>query len=170
MGLVTDSHQHAYVLQRDEKNVPAALQEGLKIVNQMQDLFASEFRLGRTGKEIVAASKKIKLLPDVIETELAFHPPPMFIRRFLLGGYMFSHKTYVAGMTSGPGYYPTSIVTNNHTLYNNTLYAFEPHTRVAVDGWGPNGVEIGIGQIVVVSENGLEYLNRPQYSKWHIIK
>ena len=113
MGLVTDSHQHAYVLQSNEEDVPDDLKKALKTVNQMQDLFAAEFRLGRTGKEIVASSKKIELLPSVIESELGFHPPPMFIRRFLLGGYMFSHKTYVAGMTSGPGYYPTSIVTNN---------------------------------------------------------
>jgi hypothetical protein len=83
---------------------------------------------------------------------------------------MFSHKTYVAGMTSGPGYYPTSIVTNNHNLYHNTLYAFEPHTRIDVEGWGPTGVEIGIGQIVVFSEEGVRYLNRPQNSKWHVIK
>lgn len=170
MGLVTDSHQHAYVLQSNEEDVPDDLKKAMETVNQMQDLFAAEFRLGRTGKEIVASSKKIELLPGVIETELGFHPPPMFIRRFLLGGYMFSHKTYVAGMTSGPGYYPTSIVTNNHILYHNTLYAFEPHTRINVDGWGPNGVEIGIGQIVVFSEGGLRYLNRPQNSKWHIVK
>ncbi len=170
MGLVTDSHQHAYVLQSNEEDVPDDLKKALETVNQMQDLFAAEFRLGRTGKEIVASSKKIELLPGIIETELGFHPPPMFIRRFLLGGYMFSHKTYVAGMTSGPGYYPTSIVTNNHNLYHNTLYAFEPHTRIDVEGWGPNGVEIGIGQIVVFSEVGVRYLNRPQNSKWHVIK
>ena len=170
MGLVTDSHQHAYVLQSNEEDVPDDLKKALETVNQMQDLFAAEFRLGRTGKEIVASSKKIELLPGVIETELGFHPPPMFIRRFLLGGYMFSHKTYVAGMTSGPGYYPTSIVTNNHNLYHNTLYAFEPHTRIDVEGWGPIGVEIGIGQIVVFSEVGVRYLNRPQNSKWHVIK
>jgi hypothetical protein len=170
MGLVTDSHQHAYVLQSNEEDVPDDLKKALETVNQMQDLFAAEFRLGRTGKEIVASSKKIELLPGIIETELGFHPPPMFIRRFLLGGYMFSHKTYVAGMTSGPGYYPTSIVTNNHNLYHNTLYAFEPHTRIDVEGWGPIGVEIGIGQIVVFSEVGVRYLNRPQNSKWHVIK
>jgi hypothetical protein len=170
MGLVTDSHQHAYVLQSNEEDVPDDLKKALETVNQMQDLFAAEFRLGRTGKEIVASSKKIELLPGIIETELGFHPPPMFIRRFLLGGYMFSHKTYVAGMTSGPGYYPTSIVTNNHNLYHNTLYAFEPHTRIDVEGWGPIGVEIGIGQIVVFSEERVRYLNRPQNSKWHVIK
>ena len=43
-------------------------------------------------------------------------------------------------MTSGPGYYPTSIVTNEHQLHHNTLYAFEPHIREwPMEGWGPQG-------------------------------
>lgn len=170
LGLVTDSHQHAYVLQKDETDIPQDLKDALATVNKMQDLFAKEFKTGRTGKEIVAAAEKIKQLPGIIHTELGFHPPPMFIRRFLKGGYMFSHKTYVAGMTSGPGYYPTSIVTNDHKLYNSTLYAFEPHTSIAVPGWGEHGLKLGIGQIAVFEEDRLRYLDRPQNVNWHIVR
>lgn len=169
LGLVTDSHQHAYVLKKGETDVPEALKEALRKVNRIQDLFRKEFIVGRTGKEIVAASKKIPREEGIIESELGFHPPPMFIRRFLQGGYMFDHKTYVAGMTSGPGYYPTSIVTNKHKLYYKTLYAFEPHTRVAVPGWR-DGLELGIGQITAFTEEGLQYLARPQEHDWHVIK
>ncbi|HUU52329.1 MAG TPA: M24 family metallopeptidase [Candidatus Heimdallarchaeota archaeon] len=169
LGLVTDSHQHAYVLKKGETDVPEALKEALRKVNRIQDLFRKEFKVGRTGKEIVAASNKIPREVGIIESELGFHPPPMFLRRFLQGGYMFDHKTYVAGMTSGPGYYPTSIVTNDHKLHTNTLYAFEPHTRVVVPGW-KDGLELGIGQISVFTENGLQYLARPQEHQWHIIK
>jgi hypothetical protein len=169
LGLVTDSHQHAYVLKAGETDVPEPLKKALRTVNLMQDLFRKEFKLGRTGKEIVAACEKIPILDGIIETEIGFHPPPMFLRRFLQGGYMFDHKTYVAGMTSGPGYYPTSIVTNDHKLYLNTLYAFEPHTRMAVPGW-KDGIEIGIGQIAVFTEEGLQYLARPQEFDWHVIR
>ncbi len=170
LGLVTDSHQHAYVLQEGESDVPEELKSALLIVNELQDRYAQEFRIGRTGKDIIAASDRIHRHDRVTESSLGFHPPPMFIRRYLLGGYMFSHKTYVAGMTSGPGYYPTSIVTNDHKLYANTLYAFEPHTSVAVAGWGEHGVELGIGQIVVVRKDGLEYLERPQVRDWHVVR
>ena len=168
-GLITDSHQHAYVLKKGETDVPEALKEALRKVNRIQDLFRKEFKAGRTGKEIVAASRKIIPEEGIIETELGFHPPPLYIWRFWLGGYMFDRKSYVAGMTSGPGYYPTSIVSNDHKLYYNTLYAFEPHTRVAVPGW-KHGVELGIGQISVFTEDGLLYLARPQEHKWHVIK
>ena len=170
LGLVTDSHQHAYVLEESESDVPNSLKSAIRLVNEIQDEIAAEFTIGRTGKEIVAAANKIPRSHGVVHTELAFHPPPMFIRRYLQGGYMFSHKTYVAGMTSGPGYYPTSIVSNDHKLYANTLYAFEPHTRVAVPGWSERGVELGMGQIVVVRENGLEYLDRSQQSQWHVVR
>jgi len=168
-GLITDSHQHAYVLKQGETDVPEPLKQALLKVNKMQDLFRKEFIAGRTGKEIVAAADKLKRLDGIIESELGFHPPPMYIWRFWLGGYMFDRKSYVAGMTSGPGYYPTSIVTNNHKLYYNTLYAFEPHTRVAVPGW-KHGVELGIGQITIFTKEGLKYLARPQESQWHVIK
>ena len=169
LGLITDSHQHAYVLKDGETEVPQAMKDALIKVNTMQDKFRKEFKVGRTGKEIVAASKKIELVDGVISSALGFHPPPMYIWRFWRGGYMFDRKSYVAGMTSGRGYYPTSIVTNDHKLYHNTLYAFEPHTRVEVPGW-KDGIELGIGQIAVFTEDGLQYLYRPQETEWHVIK
>ncbi len=168
-GLITDSHQHAYVLRSGETDVPDSLKEALLKVNRMQDRFRQEFIAGRTGKEIVTASEKLKPEEGILETELGFHPPPMYIWRFWLGGYMFDRKSYVAGMTSGPGYYPTSIVTNEHKLYPNTLYAFEPHTRVAVPGW-KHGVELGIGQITIFTGEELQYLARPQEKTWHIVR
>ena len=170
LGLVTDSHQHAYVLELGETEVPPDLVEALAKVNRMQDLFRAEFVAGRTGKEIVAAADRIPREASVIESRLGFHPPPTFLRRYQLGGFMFVTKPYVAGMTSGPGYYPTSIVTNDHRLYANTLYAFEPHTSVAVEGWGEHGVELGIGQIAWFDGKELRYLDRPQESQWHVIR
>ena len=169
LGLVTDSHQHAYVLEDGQTEVPIELQEALAKVNRVQDLIAAEFQIGRTGKEIVAAAEKITLEEGVLDAEFGFHPPPMFIRRFLLGGFFFPTKPYVAGMTSSPGYYPTSIVTNDHQLHYNTLYAFEPHISVAVPGWGPEGVELGLGQIVAFTPEGLRYLARAQEVEWHVI-
>ena len=84
---------------------------------------------------------------------------------------MFSRGTWVAGLTSGPRYKLHRVVSNEHTLEYNTLYAFEPHTRVAVPGWGDNGVELGIGQIAVFTEDGLRYLDRVQDGDgWHVIR
>ena len=171
LGLVTDSHQHAYVLEEGETDVPEALKEALRKVNRMQDRFAQEFQYGRTGREIVEAADKLVPEEGVINSEIAFHPPPMYLRRYSVNGLMFSHGTYVTGMISGGGYKRHKIVRNEHRLHYNTLYAFEPHTWVAVPGWGEGGVELGIGQIAVFTENGLRYLDRPQAGdQWHVIR
>ncbi len=171
LGLVTDSHQHAYVLEHGETDVPEPLKEALRKINRMQDRFAEQFQYGRTGIDIEEAADQIALEEGVIRSGLGFHPPPMYLRRFTVNGLMFSRGTWVAGLTSGRGYKRHKVVSNEHTLQYNTLYAFEPHTRVAVPGWGENGVEIGIGQIAVFTEEGLKYLDRAQPGdRWHIIR
>ena len=171
LGLVTDSHQHGYVLEHGETDVPEVLKEALLTVNRIQDKFAAQFQYGRTGIDIEEAAEEIALEEGVIDSELGFHPPPMFLRRFTVNGLMFSRGTWVAGVGSGPGYKRHKVVSNENKLHYNTLYAFEPHTRVAVPGWGENGVELGIGQIAVYTEDGLKYLDRAQADdRWHVIK
>ncbi len=171
LGLVTDSHQHGYVLEADEDDVPEELREALRIVNRMQDRFAAEMRVGRTGREIVAATEAIDPEAGVIDSEMGFHPPPMFLRRFTVNGLMFSRGTWVAGAGSHSGYKRHLIVDNDHTMHANTIYAFEPHTRIAVPGWGEMGVELGLGQIALVTGDGLRYLDRAQPDDhWHVIR
>jgi hypothetical protein len=167
-GLVTDTHQYAYVLREGETEVPQELVDALNTANAIQDQFAAEFKVGRTGKEIVAASEKLTF-PDNMAGPPTndFHPPPKYVLRFHRDGWMLSTKTAVVGMTSGPGYAPTSIVTNDHKLHYNTLYAFEPHIDVVIEGWGDQGLELGHGQIVAFTEDGFDYLNRAP--EWHVI-
>ena len=168
-GLVTDTHQYAYVLREGESEVPAELVDALATANAIQDQFAAEFKVGRTGKEIVAASEAL-MFPDHLAGPPTndFHPPPKNMLRFVRDGWMLSTKTAVVGMTSGPGYASTSIVTNDHTLHYDTLYAFEPHIDVYIEGWGEQGLELGHGQIVAFTENGFEFLNRAP--EWHVIR
>ncbi len=167
-GLVTDTHQYAYVLRTGETEVPAELRAALHLANHIEDRFAAEFNVGRTGKEIVAASEALTFPANVVGATNDFHPPPKYFYRFLRDGWMLSTKTAVVGMTSGPGYAPTSIVTNDHELHTNTLYAFEPHIDVHIPGWGDQGLELGHGQIVAFTEDGFEYLNRQ--TEFHIIR
>ena len=167
-GLVTDTHQYAYVLQRGETDVLQELQEALSLAHRIQDQFAQEFQVGRTGKEIVAASESLTLPSNVQEATNDFHPPPKFIRRFQFDGWMLSTKTAVVGMASSPVYVPTSIISDDYTLHYNTTYAFEPHIDVVVPGWGDLGLELGAGQIVAFTEDGFEYLNRQ--TEWHVIR
>ena len=167
LGVETDSHQHAYVLQKGEVDVPQGLKRALRIVNDIQDEYRNEFKRGRTVQEIREASERLPLNPLIIGTSNGSHPPPMFIRRFTRNGLLFSRGTYVTGM--GSGYKQHPLLSPDLPLHYNTIHAFEPHTSVKVDGWGEHGVEVGVGQLAVFTENGLEYLDRPNV-EWHVVK
>jgi len=168
LGLETDTHMNAYVLREGETDVPEPLKEALHKVNRNLDKFRKEFKVGRTGKEIVEASTKIIPEEGVI-TDMVFHPPPRYIRRWIRGGYYFDPKAYVVGTCWRPYYYYTSLVSDNHKLYYNTLQAFGPHVRIAVPGW-KHGIRLGIEQICVFTKDGLQYLARSQEHDWYVIK
>ena len=124
LGLETDSHQHAYVLLEGETDVPTELKEALEIVNDIQDEYKKEFRLGLTTAEIRAAGDKIPRHPRIIESQFAFHPPPNFIWRFTANDLQFSRGTYVAGM--GRGYKQHPLLSSNLPLHYNMRFSFEP--------------------------------------------
>ena len=105
--------------------------------------FRKSFVFGRTGEEIVQSASKVRKDARILSSRLGFHPPPRFIRRFTENGLMFSRGSYVTGLSSGRGYKLHPIVSNKHTLYYNTMYAYEPHTRVKVAGWGDAGDPVG---------------------------
>ena len=165
-------HQFAYVLDEGESEIPQALVEAFDKANALQDLISREFVVGRTGKEIQDASKAIPSEGDVRNTSgrfLAFHPPPMFLRRYQLFGFMFWKGSYVAGIASWPKYYPTSIVSDQHRLSYNTVHVFHPGISVKVPGW--DGVGLGVGQLIAFTEeNGFEFLNRSQTFGLHVIR
>ena len=56
LRLNTDTQQHAYVLKPGETGPPAFLKEALKRANRVQDILTGNFRTGRTGNQILAAS------------------------------------------------------------------------------------------------------------------
>jgi hypothetical protein len=168
LGLETDSQQFAYVLQEGEADVPEDLKDALRAMNEMQDEYRKVYVVGRTAREIRDAADKIMPKdPRIINSRFHFHPPPMFIRRFSAMDLQFSRGTYVAGI--GSGYKQHPLLSPTLKLHYNTLYAHEPSYTVAVPGWGKNGITFGVEQIVVFTENGCEYLDRPNL-EWHVVK
>ncbi len=54
LRLNTDTQQHAYVLKPGEEEVPSFLKEAFKKGNRVQDILTSNFKLGRSGNEILS--------------------------------------------------------------------------------------------------------------------
>ena len=124
LGLNTDCQQHAYVLGKDEKEVPTFLAEAFANGNRLQDILTSNMQTGKTGNEILLASlnqaKKEGLRPSIYS-----HP---------LG--LFGHS---AGTTIGMWDSQDGVPVNgDYPLHKNTVYAIELNVTVAIKEWQKN--------------------------------
>ena len=57
LNLQTDTQQNAYILRPGENEAPEHLQRALAEGNALQDILTSNFKLGRSGNEILARSR-----------------------------------------------------------------------------------------------------------------
>ncbi len=56
LRLNTDVQEHAYVLRPGETQVPPGIARAMATANRLQDILTSEFAVGRTGNQILAAA------------------------------------------------------------------------------------------------------------------
>lgn len=147
LGLNSDIQEHAYVLNPTEKEAPDFLKDALKKGNQLQDIFTSNFKSGKTGNEILLASlteaKDKGLTPSIYS-----HP---------LGLYGHSAGT-VFGMwdqqngVAGTGDYP---------LFENTAYAIELNVSVKLPQW-ERSIRIMLEEDGYWGQDGFRYINERQ--------
>ncbi len=77
LRLNTDVQEHAYVLRPGETEVPKSIRDAFTKANRLQDILTSQFKLGKTGNQILAdalAQAKKENIEAVIYTHpLGFH-------------------------------------------------------------------------------------------------
>jgi Xaa-Pro aminopeptidase len=71
--LNTDTQHMGYVLREGETDVPAGIQRALENSNKLQDIVMSEIKPGRTGNEILRASRA-RMRADGIDGTVYTHP------------------------------------------------------------------------------------------------
>lgn len=121
LRLNTDTQEMAYVLKPGETEVPKYLQEAFKVGNRVQDALTSNYVAGRTGNEILKASRA-QFESEGINGSIYTHP---------LGFYGHSAGPTIGmwdnqGDTPGAGDFP---------LHANTGYAIELNAMVFVKEW-----------------------------------
>lgn len=122
LRLNTDTQQHAYLLQTGETRVPDFLQEAFKKGNQLQDILTSNFKIGRSGNEVLKLSLQQAnaegLKPTIYTHPIGFHG-------------------HAAGPTIGlwdqQGGVPGA---GDYPLYAHTAYAIELNNAVYIEEWG----------------------------------
>ena len=147
VGLNTDCQQHAYVLKKEEEEVPMFLAEAFKKGNRLQDILTTTMQTGKTGNEILLASLK-KAKKEGLKPSIYSHP---------LGNFGHSAGTTI-GMWDSQGGVP---VRGDYPLHNNTVYAIELNVTVALKEWQKD-IRIMLEEAGSFGEGKHSYVNERQ--------
>ncbi len=155
LRLNTDTQEMGYVLELGESDVPDYLKRALATGNRWQDLLTSNFVTGRTGNEILAATRAASKQEN-IDSTIYTHP---------LG--FFGHAAGpTIGMWDNQG--PTAIL-GDWKLSPSTAYAIEGHVKVPLPEWDGQLVQIKLEQSAVFDGKTVHYLAGRQ-TAWHVVK
>jgi Xaa-Pro aminopeptidase len=148
LGLTGDLQRSAYVLRPGETAAPAGLVEAFALGTRLQDLTTAQMRPGRTGDEVLAASRAAAAA-EGIEGEVYSHP---------IGVHGHGAGPAIGlwdeqGGVPGPGGY---------RLHADTAFALELSVRASVAEWGGQWVRMGLEEGVVLTAGGVQYLGDRQ--------
>ena len=141
LGLNTDTQHNAYVLLPGETDAPAGLTAVLRRANQMQDIQMEEIRPGRTGNEVLAASRA---------------------RMTALGidGTFYSHPIGTHGHGAGPlvglwDYQDGVPGRGDAKVIANMWYSIELQATAPVPEWGGQRVRMAQEEDMVMGADGI---------------
>lgn len=155
LKLCTDTQEMAYVLKADEQDAPAGLIKALATGNQWQDVLTRQFKTGRTGNEILAATIKESKKQGIISSTYT-HPL----------GFVGHAPGPTIGMWDNQG--PSS-EGGNWPLYANTAYAIEGNVKQQLPEWNGHYVQIKLEQSAYFDGKQVIYLAGRQ-TKWHLVR
>lgn len=122
LNLQTDTQQNAYILRDDEDDVPDYMKLALEEGNRLQDILTGNFRVGRSGNDILARS-----LQQAREEGLN---PIIYTHPIGLHG-------HAAGTTIGMWDQQDGVPgTGDYVMQPNTAYSIELNALVDVPEWG----------------------------------
>lgn len=121
LRLNTDTQEHAYILKPGEIDVPAYLKEAFRKGNRLQDILTSNFKEGRTGNEILKASRE-QAIAEGITPSIYTHP--------------IGYHGHAAGTTIGMWDAQEGVpFTGDYPMHYNTAYSIELNCTVNIPEW-----------------------------------
>ena len=148
LGLRTDTQQLGYVLRTGETEAPAGLRAALAVGNRMQDLTTTEWRIGRTGNEVLAAARAAAAA-EGIDGDVYSHPV----------GYHGHGAGPAIGMWDAQDGVPGA---GDRRLAIDTVYALELCVRAPVPEWDGQLVRMALEQGIALTRSGVQYLDGRQ--------
>ncbi|HVS33523.1 MAG TPA: M24 family metallopeptidase [Thermoanaerobaculia bacterium] len=151
----TDTQEMGYVLKIGETDVPESLKAALGAGNRWQDILTSNFVTGRTGNEILAATRAASQKEGIRSTTYT-HP---------LGFHGHAAGPTI-GMWDNQG--PTPIQ-GEWRLRANTAYAIEGNVKAPVPEWNGQLVQVKLEQSAIFDGRKVHYLAGRQ-TRWHVVR
>ncbi|MBX2964339.1 MAG: M24 family metallopeptidase [Cyclobacteriaceae bacterium] len=147
LRLNTDTQQHAYVLKPDETDAPDYLKMAFGRGNKLQDILTSNFKLGKTGNQVLADSRK-QAISQGITPSIYTHP---------IGFHGHAAGTTI-GMWDMQGGVPH---TGDYPLHYNTAYSIELNASVYIQEWRKE-IRIQLEEDGYFDETGFRYIDGRQ--------
>jgi hypothetical protein len=155
LKLCTDTQEMGYVLRVGEETLPAGLLAAMRTGNLWQDLLTREFRSGRTGNEVLAATRAAADRAGIVNR----------VYTHALG--FFGHAPGpTIGMWDNQG--PT-VVHGDWRLHPNTGYAIEGNIKQVIPEWNGQWVQMKLEQSAIFDGERVIYLAGRQ-TEWHVIR
>jgi hypothetical protein len=155
LKLCTDTQEMGYVLRVGEQAVPEGLQAAMRSGNLWQDLLTREFRTGRTGNEVLAATRAAADRAGLVNR----------VYTHALGHFGHAPGPTI-GMWDNQG--PTP-VQGDWKLHPNTGYAIEGNIKQVVPEWNGQWVQMKLEQSAIFDGERVIYLAGRQ-TEWHVIR
>ena len=147
LRLNSDVQEHAYVFLPNEKVAPDELVAAFSKTNRLQDILTTNFKTGRTGNAILAASIQ-QAKAEGIQPSIYTHP-------------IGSHG-HAAGTTIGMWDMQQGVPgSGDYAMRPNTCYSIELNATHTIPGWN-KPVRIALEQNGFFNGSGFEYLDGRQ--------
>jgi Xaa-Pro aminopeptidase len=156
LGLNTDTQHMGYVLRDGEPEVPAGLRRALRNANRFQDILFEELRPGRTGNEVLAATRAR-------------------LRSEGLAGMMYSHPIGLHGHGAGPliglwDYQEGVPGRGDAPILANTWFSSELQVTTPVPEWGGQPVRVAQEEDFVLGADGRPRWAYRRQAEFHVIR
>lgn len=156
LGLCTDTQENAYILKANETDAPKGLLDAMKTVNRLQDIVMENFIEGRSGNEILKASRE-QAIQEGIQPCIYTHP--------------IGYHGHGAGPTIGLWDMQQGLagLQGEYPLYSNTLYSLELNATVDIPEWNQETITFGIETDILFVDESARFANERQ-TAFHLIR
>jgi len=155
LNLQTDTQQNAYIVKDKETTAPDYLVEALHKGNELQDILTSNFRVGRTGNEILRRTRE-QAISAGIEPIIYTHPIGL--------------HGHAAGTTIGMWDKQDGVAgTGDYAMNANTAYSIELTALVDVPEWSSAPLSVKLEEDGFYDGSKFEYI-QPRQTEYHIIQ